>query len=179
MRGCHLLFMILPVALFFRCQSPDSDNSYQTLTPSGWQMAYKHDENGKRIEGNIDSLIQGIRNGYEVRIGWGWQRERGDSLLRLEHMAQPIFLSVIQEGNVSAVIDAHPLLDSYIAIEQQKFRSGGHIWQCVLTTQGTFNAQVYHRSTGELLNDWPQKHHMTWFLQYPPSSKMNRGPLFE
>ncbi len=82
-------------------------------------------------------------------------------------MSEPLFLTIIQEKNVSVVIDAHPLLQSYIDIDSQRFGIGGHIWQCVLTTKGSFNAQVHNRSTGELIRDWPQKHKMTWFLEYP------------
>lgn len=146
---------------------------------TGWKAVYKHDENGKPISGNIDSLIMGIRNGLDVRVGWGWEKTLGDSLVRLEHMAQPLFLSVIQEKNVSAVIDAHPLLKSYIGIDHQEIREGGHIWQCVLTTKGTFNAQLHNRSTGVLERDMPQRHKMTWFLDYPNPPIKNNTPLYE
>ncbi|MEM8765556.1 MAG: hypothetical protein AAGD88_17205 [Bacteroidota bacterium] len=145
---------------------------------SGWKAVYQNDENGNYLKGNLDSLIAGIRNGYDVRIGWGWEKQLGDSILRLEHMAEPLFLTIIQEKDVSIVIDAHPLLQSYIDITDQKIGEGGHIWQCVLTTKGTFNAQVHNRSTGELIKDWPQKQKMTWFLDYPENSKESNGPLF-
>ncbi|UJH67799.1 hypothetical protein [Allomuricauda sp. SCSIO 65647] len=147
---------------------------------SGWKAIYKHDENGKRIEGNIDSLVMGIRNGYDVRIGWGWQRELGDSILRLEHVAKPLYISIIQDKNVSAIIDPHPLLQSYIDIDGQTFGEGGHIWQCIMTTKGTFNAQVYDRSDGQLIKNWPQNHKMTWFLEYPENTqKMMNKPLYK
>ena len=145
---------------------------------SGWTAVFKNGEDGIPIEGNIDSLIYGIRNGYDVRVGWGWENQIGDSLVRLEHMAKPLYISIIQEKNVSAIIDPHPLLTSYFDISKQKFREGGHSWQCVLTTRGEFNAQVYDRSTGELLRDWPQKQVITWFLEYPVNRKKNREPLF-
>lgn len=141
--------------------SPNKDSKL------GWQMVYQHDENGTSLKGSINSLIAGIRNGYDVRVGWGWEKELGDSLVKIEHMADPIFLTIIQEKDVSVIIDAHPLLQSYIKIDSQSLDDSGDLWQCVLTTQGTFNAKVYSRTTGELIKDWPQRHRISWFLQYP------------
>ncbi len=158
---------------------PSCNQDTSTPMQSGWQSIYKHDENGIRVEGNIDSLIAGIRNGYDIRIGWGWERELGDSILKLEHVAKPLYISIIQDKNVSAVIDPHPMLESYIAIDKQRFGEGGHLWQCIMTTKGTFNAQVYDRSTGQLIKDWPQNHKMTWFLEYPSHAKIVNNPLYQ
>lgn len=160
------LKILLAVFILSACNQMADDKDSSTFD-FGWRPIYKHDENGNLISGNIDSLIAGIRNGYSVRVGWGWERELGDSIMRLEHIAEPIYLSIIQEKNVSAIIDAHPLLESYFDTNKQNFGEGGHYWQCILSTQGTFNAKVYHRSSGELLKDWPQRHRMTWFLEYP------------
>lgn len=165
--------------LLLSCNGPVQKTQDLEKVKSGWKVVYKSNEEGKAIEGNIDSLIAGIRNGYDVRIGWGWQRERGDSTLRLEHVAKPLYLSIIQDKNVSAIIDPHPLLQSYIDIDRQAFGEGGHIWQCVMTTKGTFNAQVYDRSNGELLKDWPQNHKMTWFVEYPTNTNSITTPLYK
>ena len=172
----NFVYVVVFIGTFFSC-----NHEVQKTKPidSGWKSVYKHDENGNPMNGNIDSLIAGIRNGYDVRVGWGWQRMLGDSILKLEHLAEPLFLTIIQEKNVSIVIDAHPLLHSYVDIDSQKFGEGGHTWQCVLTTKGTFNAQVYNRSTGELLKDWPQKHKITWFLEYPDNAQINNKPLYD
>lgn len=167
------------VIILNSCSSGIGNNENEKSISSGWKAVYKHDQQGNSLEGSINELIQGIRNGYDVRVGWGWEKEVEDSLLRLEHMAEPLFLSIIQEKNVSIVIDAHPLLKSYVDLGSQSFGDGGHIWQCVLTTQGTFNAQVHDRTTGELLKDWPQRHKMTWFLEYPANPEPNNPPLFQ
>lgn len=162
----RILALSIMTAILVSCQGSKTE-----LSPTGWRMVYKNDREGNPVAGSMDDLISGIRNGYSIRVGWGWEREHGDSTLRLEHMAEPLFLSLIQEKDVSVVIDAHPLLDNYIGIDQQKFREGGHIWQTVLTTRGTFNAKVYDRGTGELIRDMPQRQRMTWFVEYPQKSE--------
>ena len=150
----------------------------QVSTDSGWKAVYKHDEQGNPLSGSLDSLISGIRNGYDVRVGWGWERALGDSIVRLEHMAEPLFLSIIQEQNVSVVIDPHPLLSSYLNLQEQTMRDEYAIWQCVLTTKGEFNAKIFDGATGELIRDFPQTHRMTWFLDYPEKHAKS-VPLFQ
>lgn len=167
MKNCFgqvvLVAIVLGFMLLHSCGLIDSKRA-----PSGgWKAVYMHSENGQSIDGNIDSLIAGIRKGYAMRIGWGWEKQLGDSILKLEHVAEPLFTSIIQGKSVSVIIDPHPLLKSYVHSQAQTIGEGGHIWQCVLTTSGTFNAQVFHRSTGELINDWPQRHRMIWYLEYP------------
>lgn len=165
-------------AVILSCNQEPSKLDISPNEP-GWQVVYSHDEYGNLRDGSIDSLINGIRNGYQLRVGWGWEKELGDSLVKLEHLAEPLFLSIIQETDISVVIDAHPLLASYVEVRDQKFHVGGHIWQCVLTTQGTFNAQVHNRESGELLKDWPQRQAMTWYLDYPPGPGGSGKPLFK
>lgn len=133
----------------------------------GWTAVYANDENGVASSGSLQSLIEGLRKGYSLKIGWSWTRRIGDSTVTLEHFAEPIFISIIQEKNVSAIIDPHPLLKNYINIDQQVFDNPANIWQCVLTTTGSFNAMVYNRTSGEVVRNWPQKHKMVWYLEYP------------
>ncbi|TMU50424.1 hypothetical protein [Flagellimonas algicola] len=173
-----VICIIAVTGIFYSCNEEKQRPTYMKSIESGWKLVYQNDENGSRLTGNIDSLIVGIRNGYDIRVGWGWEEELADSVLRLEHMAEPVFLSIIQEKSVSVVIDGHPLLQSYIDADNQKIGEGGHIWQCVLTTSGTFSAQVHNRSTGELIKDWPQRHKMTWFLEYPNYKQKKNKPLF-
>lgn len=132
--------VLIIVGVFVSCNQNDQNSNDNKTVISDWKSVYQNDKNGRQLAGNINSLIAGIRNGYDVQIGWGWKKELGDSVLRLEHMTEPLFLTIIQEKTVSAVIDAHPLLQSYIDSNNQKIGDGGHIWQCVLTTKGTFNA---------------------------------------
>ena len=173
-----LLLLLVGLLAIGACQNQSSPILVQPTT--AWRAVYQNDKMGAPVWGSKDSLIAGIRKGYDLRIGWGWEREVADSIVRLEHMAEPVFLSIIQEKNVSAILNEHPLLESYWQIDQQAFAEGGHLWHCVLTTQGTFNAQLYHRATGELLKDWPQRHRMTWYLEYPnPNFSQTSKPLYE
>lgn len=141
----------------------------QAVTPraAGWTAVYRHDENGAAVTGSMAELKDAIRRGYNIRIGWGWIRERNGRTYSLEHTADPIFVTIFQEDHVSAVIEPHPLLDNYLDPEKQTFVDPGQIWQCVLVTTGAFNAKIFRRATGELIRDFPQRMSMTWFVEYP------------
>ncbi len=133
----------------------------------GWTAVYAHDENGKPTYGDISDLMEGLRKGYSLRAGWSWSRQLGDSTVSLEHFADPIFVTISQRKDVSMIINPHPLLRNYLDISKHEFDNPNHIWQCVLTTRGTFNAIVYNQTNGEIVKSWPQKHKMTWYLEYP------------
>jgi hypothetical protein len=134
---------------------------------AGWTAVYSHDEMGIASSGSIEKLFEGLRKGYSLKISWHWTKQIGDSMVTLEHFAEPIFVTIIQKKYVSAIINPHPLLKSYIDISKQEFDNPGNLWQCILTTQGTFNAMVYKSTTGEKIKDWPQRHKMTWYVEYP------------
>lgn len=152
-------FMVLATSTLVPVQAQPTQN--------GWTAVYANDENGIGTRGNINDLLEGMRKGYSLKVGWSWTRVLGDSTVTLEHFAEPIFSTIIQEKHVSVVIPAHPMLKSYLDISKQEFDKPDAIWQCVLTTQGAFNAMVYSQTKGELLRNWPQKHKMTWYLEYP------------
>jgi len=174
-----IFFILFMLGIIQSCNDSKNSMDNSDIEEFGWKKVYKHDKNGHPISGSKDALIAGIRNGYSLKVGWGLSVEREDTTIRIEHIAEPLFLTIIQEKEVSIVIDAHPLLQSYWRIENQQFKEGGHIWQCVLNTTGAFNAQIYHRSTGELIRDFPQQHRMTWYLDYPKGGKLENEPLFE
>jgi hypothetical protein len=165
MKRYHLFCIVLLHAFLFGSQLHAQTGL--KISPRGWVAVYSNDENGEATAGSKTELINGLRAGYALKVGWGWKRMIADSLVSLEHFASPVFTTVINEKDVSVVIDPHPLLKSYFQIDQQTFADSVQQWQCVLTTRGTFNAIVFSPKTGEKIKDWPQRHKMVWYLQYP------------
>lgn len=135
----------------------------------GWTAVYQHDAAGAVLSGSIDRLIDAVRRGYSIRIAWGWRREVNGQVFALEHSADPVFVTILKEKQVSAVTEPHPLLENYLDPAKQRFADPGQVWQCVLVTTGEFNATIYRRDTGAIVRDFPQKMAMTWFVEYPPT----------
>lgn len=94
------LFFGLILIVFFSCQSSNKSNE-------GWQMVFKNDANGQAVFGNKSKLIDAVRLGYPVRIGWGSNR--------IEHVANADFLTVFEGKEVFAqirtIIGQEPRID--------------------------------------------------------------------
>ena len=146
-----------------------------SLGSGQWKMIYKHDENGKAILGSKDSLIQAIRLGLPVRVGWGWQM-KGKSM---EHISDPIWMVVLNEQEVMVHLDPQVLSkvewDS-LEVSYTNFDQLAHEWRVVLTIQGTFDAIWYDLEQHELVRHLPQQHIMSWFVQYPHNQDIINSP---
>ena len=68
-----------------------------TVAKTGWQKVFKNNADGNTVFGNKKQLIDAVRLGYPVRIGWGGRR--------VEHVTDADFLTIF-EGEVFAQIKA-------------------------------------------------------------------------
>ena len=141
-----------------------------------WQLVYKNDEKGEALKGSKQALIAAIRNGYDIKVGWGFQLQK-DSTIRLEHLAVPHFLSIVKEQEVTAIIHEHAMLQSYLS-DTPKIRLPVQSWRCVLSTAGTFNAIYYPVDSPAKVKDFPQRHIISWYASPSPSSSTGSMPLF-
>jgi hypothetical protein len=122
-----------------------------------WGLLFEHDENGNRIEGNIEHLIEAVVKGYPIR-------------LRIHH----------SENNIQ-VMDA-PLLSiengivhasDINQISKTKDKSGNYVYQdksyhyyVIANSKGHFHKRIY--LDGIERNTTNSKRHMAWFGLGPP-----------
>lgn len=145
---------------------------------SSWQIAYKHDNSGERLAGSKEELFAAIRAGKSVRIGWGWYNEQRD--LSIEHLADPIWLAIIDQKEVIAHLPPQVLSaidwDTGTA-NYEKESLLDQEWRVVINTTGDFDAVWYDRKEGKRSRRSPQQHTITWFVneRAPASTK----PLFD
>ena len=81
----YLIFLML---FFSSCQGVEKSNT-------GWQKVFQNDAEGNAIYGDKSNLIDAVRLGYPIRIGWGGRR--------VEHVADADFLTILN-GEVFAQI---------------------------------------------------------------------------
>lgn len=176
MKTNHYLFIVtillISSAFWLNNSSADKDSV-------GWTPVYKHDKNGKPIGGKKADLLEAIRRGYDIRVGWGFQHPR-DKSKTIEHVVKPNFLGVSGGELVYATLDEHIALKAYLSVQNPEFKDPKVTWSCVLDTQGHFNAVWYDRATGKKVKDFPQRHVMTWFVHYPAKRSSSKiWKLFE
>ena len=140
-----------------------------------YKVAYKSGKEGQTLKGSKQDLIDAIRAGASVKIGWGWKGEDKS----IEHVSEPIWLGVLNENEVIAHLDPQVLSmidwnesnatysDSTRLVEE---------WRVVISTKGTFDAIWYNRETHEQIRRMPQNHTMTWFVNN--DNVANAEPLY-
>jgi len=162
--------LLLGSLLFFLFSCHSSSSSSQ------WEVVFKSDPQGKTLEGSKAALINAIRKGASIKIGWGGKREDRS----IEHLSEPVWIAVLSEQEVVAHLDPQVFskidwktLDSDYA-DSTLLRKE---WRVVLSTKGTFDAVWYDPQDNEIIQRMPQRHPMTWFIK--DINKIDIGhPLF-
>ncbi len=160
------LYIILIVALFISCQQAKTDND--------WKIIYKNDKEGNTLLGSKQNVIDAIRNGADIKIGWGFQGKRHT----IEHLSTPIWLAVLDGKEVTARLDPH--ISGTVDWENltSTFKDTSKLkeeWRVIITTKGEFDAIWYDRKNDTLIKRVPQNHIMTWFSK---NKKEKPKPLF-
>lgn len=150
--------MTLAILLTTSCSTPSASQS-------SWQVAYKHDKSGKPLEGSKEQLFAAIRAGKTVRIGWGWHNDSRD--LNIEHLADPIWLAIIDQKEVIAHLPAQVLSGIDWDTSTASYETEALLdqeWRVVINTTGAFDAVWYDRKERKRSRRSPQQHTITWFV---------------
>lgn len=144
------------------------------ITNSGFKIAYKNDKEGRAIVGNKEDLIQNIRGGSEIKIGWGFKGANHS----IEHLSVPIWIAILDESEVIAHLDAQVLSKMDWENLSSNYSDSTLLhqeWRVVITTKGEFDAVWIDRNSGKLIKRRPQNHTITWFVK---DGIKNSRPLF-
>lgn len=150
------------IALIFTALSVQADD---------WQLLYSVNKDGT-AQGDKQALIDAVRAGQEIRVGWGvfWQYKDG-SEGGVEHVADSKFLTIF-EGDLYAQVDS---------ILPQRPRPGqgeillnspnGERWTGMVNTKGTFQSFVSSKTEPE--------HHKISSFWYVKGDRENALPAPE
>ncbi|MEM9648103.1 MAG: hypothetical protein AAF969_06450 [Bacteroidota bacterium] len=137
-----------------------------TTTPieDNWRIVLKTGRDGSVLSGSKADLMDAIRAGQDLKIGWGVKRKD----LSIEHISAPIWLAILSEQEVMVHLDPQVLSTIEWDSLNAHYKNSNLLqqeWRVVLTTKGDFDAIWYDRKADTLVRRWPQKHRMTWFAE--------------
>jgi len=145
---CFFLFCIV-----IACQSPTSGTS-------GWQLVYKNDANGQAIFGEKEQLLDAVRLGYPIRIGWGSNR--------IEHVADADFLTIFNGKEVFAqikpIIGQHPQVNGDSL--KIAFRANNK-WLKMAGTNGYATSLMTDYLQDTIVGNNERFSATTWYVNYP------------
>lgn len=132
-----------------------------------WRLVYRHDINGKGLKGSKAALLNAIRGGQALQIGWGLSRLQNEVVRSVEHTITPVFVTIIDGSEVVAQMPEHVAQRSYWKHDAALFDLGAVMWRGIATTQGQMDAIWVDRSTGEVIRRSPQRAAFSWYAQGP------------
>lgn len=151
-KGSILSFIFL-LALLSGCQSNQE--------PSGWQKVFQNDAAGNTVFGDKSKLIDAVRLGYPVRIGWGSSR--------VEHVADADFLTIFEGKEVFAqirtIVGQAPRIDGDSL--KIRFRVQHH-WTKISGTNGYSTGFMTNYFTDSITGGNMDRYSATtWYVLYP------------
>ncbi len=119
----------------------DNNKSVESDT---WRLVFKNDKEGNTLYGNKSDLIDAVRGGYRVRVGWGGKLRR-DTTKTIEHLSEVAFLTILNGKEVFAqlpqVVGQQPVfIEDSLKVQ---FREDTN-WTKIVGTNGY--------STGRMIN---------------------------
>ncbi|GAB5564240.1 MAG: hypothetical protein Wins2KO_13030 [Winogradskyella sp.] len=103
------------------------------------RIIYEADENGNKLNGNKNQLLEHVRNGSAIRVGWIIEFKKSSNVvLRLEHWCDAGFLSIIENelfAQIRPISQQNPKFTSppEVQIVGDKINS----WVAVICTNGS------------------------------------------
>lgn len=154
--------------LFSNCQPKSQTSTYQ--------LVYKNDKEGNTVSGSKEALINAIRLGASIKIGWGSQGKAHT----IEHLSEPVWIAVLDEKEVVAHLDPQVFskIDwNNLTATYTDSLSVINEWRVAITTKGEFDAIWYDRKEHTIALRRPQRHIMSWYVKDVDLSK-SAVPLF-
>lgn len=139
----------------------------QDCTPR-WTALYHHDRDGKPLAGSKQALLDAIRRGAPIRITWGMSARNGE--ISVEHVAEPVFVTIMNGEEVAAQLPEHVAQKSYWNAAEARLDDPAVLWRGLMSTTGDFDAVMVHRGTGEVVRRLPQKARLAWHAFTPAES---------
>jgi hypothetical protein len=140
-----------------------------------WRLAYRHDADGHPLAGSKPALFDAVRRGYPLRLAWGFSRE-AERAIRLEHTAEPVFVSLIDDRELVVQVPEHIGQAAYHDVDKALFDRPSVMWRGLLATTGVFDAAFVDRATGAEVRRLPQRAAVAWFA-YAPADACSPPPL--
>ncbi len=163
------LLSALAILLFCCCGMQQQKNT-------DWNMVYKCDKEGNALTGSKQALVEAIRKGASVKIGWGFKGKKH----RIEHLSEPIWLAILDEKEVIAHLDPQVLSSTDWEELTASYKDTTQLvyeWRVVISTKGEFDAIWYDRDKHELSRRFPQNHPISWFIK-DMDENAEASPLF-
>ena len=142
-----------------------------------WRLVYRHDADGRAIAGTRQALLDAVRRGAALRIAWGFSQVSDGQEVSAEHVAEPVFVTIMKGEHVFAQLPEHIGQESYVDPARARFDQPSVMWRGLMGSDGSFDAVLVDRATGKEVRRLPQRAGLAWFAQSPAPGCESQEPL--
>lgn len=160
-------WIILTLILLCSCNSNNLKEK-ETFN-QGWSLVYKHDKQGQPLFGDKQKVIEAVRNGLSVKIGYGGQ----SNTRSIEHVAEAQFLTILSVSDtievfaqISPIMRQGPFrLKDTVGIKLRP----GYKWLTAIGTNGMCSNVMVNTFLDSIDGSNENRRAANWFVDYPPN----------
>nr|WP_298999719.1 hypothetical protein [uncultured Allomuricauda sp.] len=164
--------LLLVLVIFLSCGPSMSTNE------SEWRLIYRNDSNGKTLFGKKQDLLNAIRNGNLVKVGYGGQLRR-DTTLTIEHVFEAQFFTILNDSEVYAqmapIIGQNPLIEK----DTTNVRFRDTQWNIIVGTNGFSDRLTMSLNKDTILSQNQRNMNVSWFVKKGNGQSKNAMPLWK
>lgn len=127
-----------------------------------WTMVYQNDAKGAMVSGSLNELIEAVRAGLPIRVGWSGQSPT-DPNRKVEHVANAKFLTIMSNKTVFAQID--PIIGQTPDFTKQFIElKEGTTWVMIAASNGKSDSMMTDTKTGEIIGHGENARAIDWYV---------------
>ncbi|MEM9361972.1 MAG: hypothetical protein AAGA43_05010 [Bacteroidota bacterium] len=165
--GLLLLLMVL-----FSCET------FTSTPENDWRLVYRNDANGETLFGEKQELLNAVRNGNPIKIGYGGQL-RSDTTLTIEHVFEAHFFTILNDSEVYAqmasIIGQNPLIEK----DTTNILFRNTQWNIIVGTNGFSDRLTMSLARDTILAQNQRNMNVSWFVKKGDRASRNAMPLWK
>lgn len=151
--------------LLFAGASAAADKPLQACAIPQWRHVYTSDPQGKDAGGSRQHLLDALRRGSPLRVGWG--EADADGKWKVEEFADAQFTSLMNGRDVVAQLDSAMIQTNYTDATKAGLRDPAMTWHALASTDGRLEALMVETATGKVTRKLVQRTHFHWYAFAP------------
>lgn len=137
----------------------------QACAVAQWRHVYSSDPQGGDAGGSRQHLLDALRRGSPLRVGWG--EADADGEWAVEEFADAEFTNLMNGRDVVAQLDSAMIQTDYTDATKAGLRDPAVAWHALASTDGRLEALMVEVATGKVTRKLVQRTHFHWYVFAP------------
>ena len=143
---------------------------------SAWRWLFTSGPHGEDAGGNRQQLIDALRRGSPLRVGWGEADANGN--WSVEELSDTTFVNIMGGRDIVAQLESALIQDNYIDATVADLKAPLMDWHAIASTDGRFSATMTDRRSGDVVRHLVQRTHFHWYA-FAPDPACDARPLIQ